>query len=111
VVLLFVLAAESGGLAVSTAQTASSLTNDDVINLKRAGVGDEVILLKIQSGPTNFKTGAPDLVALKEAGVSDPVIAAMLKSPASNTTTPTAPLGNNVRPTKPADGLLKTAVI
>jgi hypothetical protein len=57
------------------------LTNDDVISLKRAGLSDDLILLKIKSGQTKFRTDPADLVVLKNAGISDVVIAAILSSP------------------------------
>lgn len=63
-------------------QSTAPLTNDDVISLKKAGLSDEVILLKINSGPTKFKTDPADMVALKNAGVSDALIAAILKAAA-----------------------------
>jgi hypothetical protein len=71
------------------AQTTAPITNQDVIELKRWGVGDEVVLMKIRTAPTNFKMETADIVALKTAGVSDTLIAEMLK-PASNAT-PTSP--------------------
>ena len=62
-------------------QSSAPLTNNDVMDLKRAGVSDDVIILKIRGGPTKFETNASDLIALKNAGVSDAVVAEMLKSP------------------------------
>ncbi len=74
-------------------QSTAPLTNDDVISLKKAGLSDDLIVLKINSGPTKFRTDPSDLVALKNAGISDAVIGAILKTPAtaagSNTNTAT----------------------
>src|SRR5262245_9754272 len=75
---VFLLLAASIAAALGvTPQT--SLTNDDVISLKKSGISDEVIILKITTGPTRFVTEPADLIALKNAGVSDAVIAAMLR--------------------------------
>jgi len=59
------------GVVEAALQNPVPLTNDDVISLKRAAIGDEVIILKISSGPTKFSTEAADLIALKDAGISD----------------------------------------
>lgn len=60
------------------AQSTAPLTNDDVISLKKAGLSDDLVLQKINAGPTKFKTDHADIVALKKAGVSDTVIAVIL---------------------------------
>ena len=59
------------GVVEAALQNPVPLTNDDIISLKRAAIGDEVIILKISSGPTKFSTEAADLIALKDAGISD----------------------------------------
>ena len=89
------------GVVEAALQNPVPLTNDDIISLKRAAIGDEVIILKISSGPTQFSTEAADLIALKNAGISDAVIAAMLKSSASQSA-PKAP--NNPSETKKTTG-------
>jgi hypothetical protein len=78
----------AGGVARASSiplQNSAPLTNDDIISLKKAGIGDDVIILKISSGPTKFSTEPMDLVALKNAGISDAVIATMLKPPLTKT--------------------------
>jgi hypothetical protein len=55
-----------------------SLTNEDVIALKNAGLGDNVIVSKIRSAKGAYKLGPTELIQLKESGLSDSVIAAML---------------------------------
>ena len=57
------------------------LTNADVINLKKAGLGDELIIDKISTGATTFELDASDLVELHDAGLSDAVIKAMIHAP------------------------------
>ena len=65
-------------------QNSGPMTNADVIELRKAGVGDEVIIAKIQSGPVNFTMATADIVALKSAGISDSIVAEMLKTLISN---------------------------
>jgi hypothetical protein len=53
------------------------LTNNDVVKMVKAKLGDGIILSKIKTSACNFDTSVDALVKLKEAGVSDPVIQAM----------------------------------
>lgn len=57
-----------------------SMTNDSVVRMVKAGLGDELVVQTINTQPGRFSTGADDLVALKAAGVSDRVITAMVNS-------------------------------
>jgi len=70
--------------ALASPQTSGPLTNKDIIQLKGAGITDDVIILRIKSGPTNFSIATDDIIALKSAQVSDAVIAEMLKSSANS---------------------------
>jgi hypothetical protein len=72
-----------GLLAVALlAQTA--LTNDSIIRMAKAGLGEEIILSTVKSQPGRYATAPDDLIALKTAGVTDKVIAAMIdKMPAA----------------------------
>ena len=71
------------------------LTNDDVVRLVTAGLGEAVIVAKIEGSATSFDTSVDALVALSQAGVDDDVIAAMVKAartasrPVAATETPT----------------------
>jgi len=60
------------------------LTNADIINLAKSGIGDQTIILSIQKAATKFDTSPEALIQLKTAGVSDAVLNAMLtaRSPA-----------------------------
>jgi hypothetical protein len=60
--------------------SAESLTNQDVINLRHAGLGEGIIFEKIKSTPCTFRLGTADLIALKRAGISDTLISAMLQT-------------------------------
>ena len=54
------------------------LSNDTVIRMTRAQVGDGIIIQAVRSQPGSYRTAPDDLIALKNAGVSEPVISAML---------------------------------
>ena len=57
-----------------------SMTNEDVLRLRAAGMGDKLIAGKIASGPCAFRLSTADLVTLKNAGVSDDLISAMMRA-------------------------------
>ncbi len=58
--------------AIAEAQQAQEvLTNDSIIQLLKVGLGDDLIIAKIQKSKTNFDTSTSGLIALKQAGVSD----------------------------------------
>jgi hypothetical protein len=62
---------------VSTDRIASpnkSITNSDLIEMRKVGLSDDVILTKIRTTGGDFRTGPQDLIQLKEAGVSDAII-------------------------------------
>jgi hypothetical protein len=81
--ILFVLALF---LVVCTAQVV--LTNDAVLKMAKAGLGEEIILSTIKSQTGNYSTTPDDLIALKGAGVSDKVIAAMIEKASSSASAP-----------------------
>jgi len=71
------------------------LTNDSVVQMAKAGLGDSLIIESINATPSSFATSASDLIALKQAGVSERVIGAMVAkngAPAASApkSTPTA---------------------
>jgi hypothetical protein len=55
-----------------------TLSNDSVLKLVKAGMGDDLIVNMINSQPGSFALAADDVVALKAGGASDKVIGAML---------------------------------
>jgi hypothetical protein len=55
-----------------------TLTNDSVLKLVKAAMGDDLIVNMINTQPSNFSLATDDLIALKNGGVSQKVIAAML---------------------------------
>jgi len=56
----------------------STITNDAVIKMVKAGLGEDIIVSTIKTQPAQFATSADDLIALKKSGVSDRIISAML---------------------------------
>jgi hypothetical protein len=67
------------------------LSNTDVINMAKSGIGEQTIILTIQKSATRFDTSADALVQLKTAGVCDAVLNAMLTAATSGPTTSNAP--------------------
>jgi hypothetical protein len=56
------------------------LTNDDVVNLAKAGLDDEIVIAKVKNAPAaQLDVSTDALVALKKAKVSSAVIAAMVE--------------------------------
>lgn len=57
-----------------------ALTNDDIIKLVKAELGDQVVINKIKSSPGDkLDTSTDALIRLKKAGVSKAIIDAMIK--------------------------------
>jgi hypothetical protein len=56
------------------------MTVDDVIELSRSDVGDDVILSQIEASGVVFKLTVDDILELKKAGVSDRVITYMINT-------------------------------
>jgi hypothetical protein len=63
-----------------SAPKGAKLTNSDIISLKQAGFGDDVVISKIKSSGADYKLEINDLVELKKAGISEAVISAMLEA-------------------------------
>ena len=74
-----VLAAATVVLALG-ASSAQAVTIQDIIDLKRAGLGDEVLLALIEVDGGVFSIDTATLTKLKGAGVSEKVIEAIVRS-------------------------------
>ena len=59
-----------------------ALTNADVVNLWNGGLGEGVIIDKINSNATDFSLEIDDLLKLRQIGIPDDVIQAMVKQSA-----------------------------
>ena len=69
----------SGPPTGSVAPPFSAMTNEDVVKLVVAGIGDDVVIKKIRSTPAAFRLDVDSIVALKKSGLSDAVLAVMLE--------------------------------
>jgi hypothetical protein len=65
------------------ADGARVLTNADVVQMLKSGLGDDAVIAAIQKARTEFDLGSSSLAELRYAGVSDSVIVAMLASRAA----------------------------
>lgn len=72
----------SSSLAFAQADSSSVLVekmdNEAVLTLLAAGLGDEVVIAKVKTSPSNFSLSTSEVIALKGKGVSGPVLAAMI---------------------------------
>jgi len=64
------------------------LTNETVIKMAKAGLGDDVIISSVKAQQGKYSTAPDDLIALKGAGVSDKIIAAMVERMAAPAVAP-----------------------
>jgi hypothetical protein len=108
--LLYLLLALSV-LAQDTPQTVaapgqSALTNDAIIKMVQAGLGEGVIISMVNTQPANYTLTPEQLIALKSAGVSDRVVTAMVTKYSS--TGIGALLGRKVSGATPPAGTLAT---
>lgn len=67
-------------LLMSVPLRADALTVRDVVELSRAGLGDDILLALIEVDRSVFPIDAATLKGLKEAGVGERVILAMIRS-------------------------------
>lgn len=72
----------------------ATLTNSDVIEMVKSGLGETVVSVKIRKSESNFDVSAAALVELKKAGVPDGVILLMIEIQEERTAaTPVQPAG------------------
>ena len=64
--------------SASAQQSQLPLTNSSIVEMVKAGLGDNIVVAAIRSQPHQFTLSANDLITLKRAGVSDAILAAML---------------------------------
>ena len=57
----------------------TALTNETIIKMVKAGLGEDVIISTITSQPAKFATTPDDLITLKGAGVTDRVMGVMVE--------------------------------
>jgi len=69
-------------VSLALAQGKKPLTNDDVLQMVKAGFQESMIIKAIEANDTNFDVSFQPLMDLKNAGVSQPIIEAMLAAEA-----------------------------
>jgi hypothetical protein len=80
---------QSGGLNASVqdanekGQPGQALTNDAILRLANAGLGEDTIASMVSAQPGKYSLAADDIIALKKAGVPEKVIAAILNKASS----------------------------
>lgn len=74
-----------------SAARAEAVTAKDIIDLTRAGLGEEVLLALIEVDGSLFTIDTDTLKSLKSAGVTDRVIEAMVRSGRTTQATPPSP--------------------
>jgi len=69
-------------LFLASPATAETLTNASVIELVKAGLGNDAVIAKIKATDGKYDLSTDNLIELKQAGVPGEVIAAMITGPA-----------------------------
>jgi hypothetical protein len=72
-------AAIAAALCVAAAAPVMAVSVRDIIELSRAGLGDEVLVALIEADQSVFTLSNAQLIELKQAGVSERVILAMVR--------------------------------
>ncbi len=67
--------------ATPISSNARPLSNDDILNMHKAGLPAEVLVAKIKSTTCDFDTSPAALAALKSAGIADNIILSMVEAP------------------------------
>lgn len=75
-----VAAVIAAGSAHAIAVAQEVLTNDTIVQLSSAGVGENTIVAKIASSASSFDVSTAQLIELKKKGISDAVVAAMVSA-------------------------------
>jgi hypothetical protein len=91
-----VLLALAAWLLAPTCQAAEVLTNDAIVSMVKARLGEELILSKIKMSTGQYDTTTSALIKLKAEGVSDKIIQAMMGAPSAG-----APVAAPVPPAVP----------
>lgn len=62
-----------------------TMTNQQVVELSKAGLNKNIIIGKIRSSKTNFDVSTDALISLKKEGVEDDIVAAMMEAKSGKT--------------------------
>ncbi|MGI8470517.1 MAG: hypothetical protein ACR2N3_18930 [Pyrinomonadaceae bacterium] len=78
-------------LTAAAQKTKNTMTNTDVVEMVKAGLPENTIVLAIQQSEPNFDTSTKALIELKKQGVSQKVLEAMLQPQATTSMASTKP--------------------
>ena len=90
-------------LAVATLAVpmrAAAVTADELIELRRSGLGDDVLIALIETTGMSAAVGADTVLRMRDSGLSDRVIAAAVRA-----VPPPAPAAPAVAPVEPASNI------
>ena len=88
-------------ILVFALQQETPFTKDDVLKLTKAGIGDEVVLAKIEQEKAALRFTSSDLNELKRAGVSEKILARLAELTGKKPEDPPAPRREEPRPEEP----------
>lgn len=77
------------------------ITNETVLTLSAAGLGEQVIIAKIRASASSFDVSTEKLIELKRRGVSDAVIAAMVDASGKSVSAATMGASDSPDPAAP----------
>lgn len=97
-------------LAAQDTSNQEVLTNESIVELVKAKVGEGVIVGLIRTQPTEFSLGKDVIIKLKAQGVPDKVLAAMVAKGSSPGPASAAPAPKN-QPLSNAERMASTAVV
>jgi hypothetical protein len=80
---MYLAAASALALAITAPISAEVMTNQTILSLLKAGLGDELVIAKINSEPCDYDVSTNSMLSLKNSGASERVIAAMVTRCAS----------------------------
>ena len=66
-------------LLMSSAVLAEDMNNQTVLTLSKAGLGDSLVIDKINSSPCGYDVSSTTLITLKNSGLSESIISAMVR--------------------------------
>jgi hypothetical protein len=93
---IIVLLAVAGMMSIAAPAVAQEvLTNQTIVELSKAGIGDNTIVAKIDSSGTSFDVTTARIIELKQAGLSDSVIAAMVSAASKSAVSTSATVNSN----------------
>jgi hypothetical protein len=69
------------------------ITNETIVTLVKAGLGEELIISKIKTSQTQFDVSTDGILKLKSEGVNEKIIKTMIEASSPKAPTPSEPSG------------------